>query len=86
VENFIGNELWQIIKKHIFAQDIFIAMATDNTAVCTNNSRSTCGRKSESIRTSANSIPMDDMPKECVTFKEFEDEFFRQLKKRYGKL
>jgi hypothetical protein len=61
-------------------------MDTGNTAVCTNNNRSIYGGKSKSVRTSANSNSLDDMPKECVTFKEFEDEFFRQLKKRYGKL
>lgn len=58
-------------------------METLNTAVCTNSSQSIQRRKSGNVHIVDSYV---DMPENCVTFDKFENEFFLQLKKRYGKL
>ena len=57
-------------------------MVALNIAVST-SSQSVKGRKCDNVHIDDY---YDDMPENCVTFEIFENEFFLQLKKRYGKL
>ncbi len=61
-------------------------MATINVSVSTNGSRSISSRKSVRKSMSAIRNSYNDMPENCMTFEKFENEFFSQLRKRYGKL
>ena len=59
-------------------------MATLNVSVNTNSSRPISSRKSGEASMTAIRDSYGDMPENCVTFEKFENEFFCQLKKRYG--
>ena len=61
-------------------------MATLNVSVNTNRSRPVSSRKRGEVSMSAIRDSYDDMPENCVPFEKFENEFFCQLRKRYGKI